>query len=362
MLFAFPLCGLWSSIQPGFCLNMLEKADKVATRSTHLSSGTSQSPGQVGEEKTVQPLLGESPAMLKVLDRIQRAAQVDSPVLIWGEEGAGKSLIAETIHRQSRRAGQTFVVLRTREIPDALIEGELFGPSQPPDEPAASECGGFLRAARGGTLLIDEIAGLPRTCQAKLLQLAEGRQTGGSEYADPRPIDFRLMATTRHAPTESVERGAVREDLYYRLAVVTIRVPSLRERREDIPCLVRHFLAERSDQRDKPVPRVEPELMRHLVEHPWPGNIRQLRDWLNMMVLAEDAETLGVDHLHASLSDPETDSADYLPEGRIGTLAELERAAVMRALKLCQGNRTHAAKALGISVRTLQRKLRQWGG
>jgi len=300
--------------------------------------------------------------MLKVLDRIRRAAQVDSPVLIWGEEGTDKTLIAETIHRQSRRARRPFVVVRPKETPEALVEEEMPGSPERPAEAVAPACRGHLASAQGGTLLIDEITELPRTCQAKLLEAAEGRRSAGSEHSNGQQLEFRLMATTRHEPSESVERGAVRADLYYRLAVVTIRAPSLRERREDIPCLVRHFLAERSRQRDKPVPRVDPELMRYFVEHPWPGNVRQLRDWLNMMLLAEDPETLGVDHLRAAFSDPEPTPNDSLPEGRIGTLAELERAAVMQALKLCRGNRTHAAKALGISLRTLQRKLRQWGG
>jgi two-component system response regulator AtoC len=316
------------------------------------------SPGQFGEEETVQPLLGKSPAMLKVFDRIRRAAQVDSPVLIWGEEGTGKTLVAETIHRQSRRAGGPFVVVRAERIADASMEEDLFAPSEWPFELAPAEWPGQVESAQGGTLLIDEITGVPRTCQAKLLAAAEGRYGPGSEYSGEPPFDFRLMATSRHEPSESVERGTVREDLYYRLAVVTIRVPSLRERTEDIPWLVRHMLAELSAARDKPVPSVEPELMRYLVEQPWPGNLDELRQCLDTLVAAEDAETLGVDHLRASRPDSEGDPND---SQHIDPLAELERAAVMRALKVCHDNRTQAARALGISVRTLQRKLRQWG-
>jgi DNA-binding NtrC family response regulator len=240
------------------------------------------------------------------------------------------------------------------------MEEELFGPSEPPADHAAEVRRGHVDSAHGGTLLIEDLTGLPPTCQAKLLQAVEGRHDAASAHAEQQRTDFRLMATTRHEPAQSVDRGSVREDLYYRLAVVCIRVPPLRERREDIPGLVRQFLAERCEARGIAVPPVEPELMRHLVEQPWPGNVAQLRACLATIVLPEDAEMLGLNHLRATLRDDEEHSSGSSPERRIDTLAELERAAVMRALKICQGNRTQAAKALGISVRTLQRKLRQW--
>lgn len=296
-------------------------------------------------------LMCESTAMREVARRIERAAQADSPVLIWGEKGAGKKLVAEMIHRQSRRGDGPLVIVSTQKSPGQSAEDELFGTAEQPSR---------LVTAAGGTLLIDEITGLPPTGQAKLLCAAEGRYVAEIRDSARQPIDFRLMATTRNDLAESVERGAIREDLYYRLTVVTIRVPPLRERRKDIPCLVKQLVGELCGARDKPAPGVAPELMRYLVEHPWPGNGRELRRCLERMVLRNDAEVLEVDHLRASFSDDRRDSAGPFSPERIDTLAELERAAVMRALRAHQGNRTQAAKALGISVRTLQRKLKHW--
>lgn len=299
----------------------------------------------------MRSLICKSSAMLEVARRIERAAQADSPVLIWGEKGTGKKLVAELIHRQSRRGRAPLVVFSAADAAGRSAEEALFGTSEQP---------GALATAAGGTLLIDEIIGLPRAAQAKLLEAAERWHRAGLRNSDPRRIGFRLMATTRYSLSESVQRRALREDLSYRLAVVTIRVPSLRERKDDIPSLVRHILAECCAAHGRPVPSVERELMRYLVAHSWPANVGGLRDSLNKMVLAEDADVLTVDHLRGGFFDGRSAPANSPSPERIETLADLERAAVMRALKARQGNRTQAAKALGISVRTLQRKLKHW--
>ena len=297
------------------------------------------------------PLIGKSPAMLAVLKRIQRAAEVDSPVLIWGEPGTGKKLVAEMIHRQSRRAEGPFVTVSTRNRRGPSPEDKLFGTAAPP---------GKLAAADGGTLLIDEIAGLSPTGQAKLLAADEGRHVEEPWGFGPHPVDFRLMATTREDLTQSVERGAVRADLYYRLTVVTIRVPPLRERREDIPSLVEQMLGELCSDCGKRPPGVDPELVQHLAGRAWSGNGRELRECLQRMVVAEDTETLGMKHLQGPSSQNGSNPRAVASAQEIDTLADLERTAVMRALTAHQGNRTQAARALGISVRTLQRKLKHW--
>lgn len=308
----------------------------------------------------VSPLLGKSPAILEVTDKIRRAAKVDSPVLIWGEEGAGKSQVAQEIHLGSRRAERPFVVVKAEDLSDVLTGGGVFGSSKLLAEPGAAEYGGTFESVQGGTLVITELSELTQICQAQLLETVENRQPPGLGFSANQEGDFRLMATTRHDPSDCVDRGDVREDLYYRLAVVTIRVPPLRERREDIPALVRQSLADLCTAHSRKVPAVSPELMRLLTAHPWPGNVRQLRDCLDAVVRTEDAELLETNHVLALLSNPQRDSIDSPPRQCIDTLAELERAAVMRALKVYHGNRTQAAKGLGISVRTLQRKLRLW--
>jgi len=299
----------------------------------------------------VHPLICKSTAMLEVAKRIERAAQADSPVLIWGEKGVGKKLVAEMIHRQSRRGDAPLVIVSTENSGGQSVEDELFGTAEQP---------GRLPTTAGGTLLIDEIAGLPPTGQAKLLAAAEGRYVSQRKDSSRQPIDFRLMATARNELAESVERGTLREDLYYRLSVVTIRVPPLRERKEDIPYLVQQMLGELCATRDKQVPAADPKLTEYLVRRAWPGNGHELRNCLDRMVSTEDSERLDVNDLHGSFCEDGRDSTGLPWAERVDTLADLERAAVMRALKVHQGNRTQAAKALGISVRTLQRKLRHW--
>jgi DNA-binding NtrC family response regulator len=289
--------------------------------------------------------------MLAVARRVERAARADCPVLISGVRGTGKKLVAEAIHRRSRRGLGPLVVIDTERAEGRLPEDELFGTADRP---------GRLTAAEGGTLLVAEITGLSGTAQAKLLEAVEDRHLAHPTYSDDRKIDFRLMATTRYELSESVKHGTVRKDLHYRLGVVTIHVPPLRERREDIPLLVPHLLTELSRASGKPAPSVEPELMRYLVEHPWPGNGRQLRDCLETMMSEVNAKVLQMNHLPFRFVDRAGDFSDSPREGQIDTLAQLERAAVMRALRTHQGNRTQAANALGISVRTLQRKLKQW--
>jgi len=289
--------------------------------------------------------------MLEVARRIERAAKADCPVMIWGERGAGKKMVAEMIHRRSRRRDGPLVVVSTQKSPGQPAEDEVFGTAGRP---------GRLLGAAGGTLLIDEITGFPPTGQAKLLDAAEGRHVAEVGDAAEQPLDFRLMATTRAELAESVDRGSVRADLYYRLTVVTIRVPSLRERQGDLPCLVQWMLSELCAVRGSPVPAVAPELVQHLAERPWPGNGHDLRDCLKRMLAVGDAGTLGAKHLQAVLPQNGRSPAGASSAKPVDTLADLERAAVTRALEAHQGNRTQAAKALGISVRTLQRKLKHW--
>lgn len=290
--------------------------------------------------------------MLDVVWRIRHAAQVDSPVLIWGEKGAGKKLVAEMIHRQSRRGRGPLVTVRTEGMAGPQLDEAIFGTSSQP---------GALITVKGGTLLIDGILGLSETAQAKLLQAAEGGDLGRRTNGTGQPTDFRLMATSRRELSASVERGTFREDLYYRLSVVTIYVPSFRERKEDIPLLVQQMLGELCAARGRPVPGVEPELMQWLAERPWPGNGCELRDCLAAMLGAEETVVLGLRHLPPAAVDQAGGGHPASQFGRIDTLAEVERTAITWALEVHQGNRTEAAKSLGISVRTLQRKLRQWG-
>lgn len=301
-------------------------------------------------------MICKSIAMHDVARRIERAALADCPVLIWGEAGSGKRFVAQTIHRRSRRGGGPWVIVPspdagTKGAPGPTAEVELFGTADRP---------GKLALAEGGTLLIEEITRLPRTVQAKLLHVMEGRRLFTPEDAARASIDFRLVATTRGDPAESVRRGTLREDLRYHLGVVTIHLPPLRERRDDIPDLILRLLAQMSSEAGTPVPRVEPQLMQFAADHPWPGNVAQLRDCIEIMVRESDAPTLSSQHLRAALAENGAPFRGAPSNEQVATLAGLERAAVLHALEIHEGNRTRAARSLGISVRTLQRKLRNW--
>ncbi|MGM0485742.1 MAG: sigma 54-interacting transcriptional regulator [Planctomycetota bacterium] len=297
-------------------------------------------------------LICKSAGMLEAARRMERATATDSPVLIWGEKGTGKKTIAEMIHRRSQRAHCPLITVHTVDRGETRLNNGRF---------RSSSQLGDLAAAAGGTLLIDEIAGLSRTEQARLLALAERHQTSGAPRLGDAVSDFRLMATTRHELSQSIGQGMVREDLFYRLTVISIRLPALRHRKDDIPDLVYDVLAERCAAYGKPVPSVEPDLMQSLLHHPWPGNVGQLRATLDTMVAAEDTPVLKLNHLCELLPEVEDNLSGSHTSNRLATLSELERAAVMRALKVHQGNRTRAAKSLNISVRTLQRKLKNWG-
>ncbi len=300
----------------------------------------------------MQPLICRSAAMREVARRIERAAQADSPVLIWGEEGVGKKMVATTIHNRSRRRDRPMLVVPTAHEPERDMEEELFG---------SAEHAGRLADAAGGTLLIDEIAGLPLTVQARLLHATETRYVAGARHAIGRPVDFRLKATTCREPAKCVERRVLRRDLYYRLAVITIRVPALRERREDIPALVRRLIAEVCAVRNRPAPAVDPALMQYFIESPWPGNGRQLRECIEAAIEDDGSTVLTKDRLASCFLQEAGDPGPATWDETIDTLNDLQRQAVLHALAARDGNRTQAARALGISVRTLQRKLRQWG-
>ena len=296
--------------------------------------------------------------MREAARRIQRAARADCPVLIWGEPGSGKKFVAEIIHRYSRRSGSPLVLLAMEDQGQEAALGRVLDD----DRYGASNPNGETESPAAGTLLIDEVTGLSPTSQAKLLGTLERRRQLALDGSSNAPAGFRLMAATRLDPSESVKYGLLREDLYYQLGVVTIQVPPLRQRREDILDLIRRLLAERADGDANPVPLLAPELIQYAMEHPWPGNVRQLRDCIEAMVCTSDAPMLTRDDLRMAISRSESTLWRAPAHGRrMPTLADQERVVVMETLDAHHGNRTRTARALGISVRTLQRRLRRWG-
>jgi DNA-binding NtrC family response regulator len=302
-------------------------------------------------------IIGRSQAMTQICEQTARAARTESTVLILGESGTGKELIAEAIHKNSPRAGGPFVVVNIAAIPESLVESELFGHVKGAFTNAIASRIGRFEAAHGGTLFIDEIGDFPLHLQPKLLRVLEGRTITPVGGSLEQSVDVRVVAATSRPLVKMKSEGQFREDLYYRLNVISISLPPLRERRQDIPLLVRHFLGKFAAlNRTRPL-SVAADLMTELENLPWPGNIRQLRNTLERMTVMARDETLTIDDLPADVHEMAAGGAATLD----APLESIKRAAMVRALEQFDGNRTRAAEFLGISVRTLQRKLRDWG-
>lgn len=304
-------------------------------------------------------MIGNAPVMLKVYDQARRAAAVESTILVTGESGTGKELMAEGIHRNSPRNKNAFVTVNMAAVPENLVESELFGHIKGAFTGATAERIGRFEAAQKGTLFIDEIGDFALSSQAKLLRVLENHTVTPIGSNQDRKVDVRVVAATSRNLEEMVKEGTFREDLYYRLNVITIQLPPLRSRPEDIPLLVQKFLHDLSRDTGREDLEVDPQLMRFFETYEWPGNVRQLRNCLESMVVMASDKVLTVDDLPPTLGDHHTSSEVEIPVGV--TLEDLERTAVEQALAQFEGNRTHAAESLGISVRTLQRKLKAWG-
>jgi two-component system, NtrC family, response regulator HydG len=297
-------------------------------------------------------IVGESPAVASIRQNIRRAAATNSTVLIMGESGTGKELVARAIHASSPRVGGPLIVINMAAVPETLVESELFGHAKGAFTSAVQQRIGRFEQANHGTLFIDEIGDFPLHMQPKLLRVVEDGLVSplGSEIEIH--VDVRLVAATSRPLAKLVRSGEFREDLY-RLNVIAIELPPLRQRREDVAPLVNHFLEQLAANPAIAARTVAPELMQRLESLPWPGNIRQLRNCLERMCVMSHTEEL-------TISDLPADIAEETPVPA-GDLRTLERSAIIDTLRRFDGNRTRTAEALGISVRTLQRRLREWG-
>jgi len=305
-------------------------------------------------------IIGQSKPMKDVFAKIQRAAPVDSTVLILGESGTGKELVAQALHHNSPRKKGPFVAVNCAAVPATLVESELFGHVKGAFTGATDRRIGRFEQADNGTLFIDEIGDFEIGLQAKLLRVLETLMVTPVGGHEDRKVNVRVVAATSRDIRKMVEDGTFREDLFYRLNVVQITLPPLRTRTDDIPILVDHFLREISQNKHTAPRRVSPEVLRRLVNFRWPGNVRELRNALESMMVLADGELLTENDLPERImqSAAEMTLPKEVPTGL--TMEELEKLAITKALDQCGGNRTHAAGKLGISVRTLQRKLRQY--
>ena len=311
--------------------------------------------------------IGQCPAMQKVFALIRKVADTRSTVLITGESGTGKELVARAIHMQSHRHDAPFVTVNCGALTETLLESELFGHMKGAFTGAVANKPGLFEVAHGGTLFLDEISETSLSLQVKLLRVIQEKsfkRVGGT--ADIT-VDVRIIAATNQDLRQAVESGTFREDLYYRLNVIPIHLPPLRERREDIPLLVEHFLERFNREHGKRIRRVSPEAMELLVQAPWRGNVRELENVLERAVALSDGEVLTVDLLPRELLVEPVRGRGYTmelpPEGvdLEETVANLEKSLIHQALKRTGGRKTEAAKLLGLTFRAFRHRVKKHG-
>jgi len=297
-------------------------------------------------------LLGKSAAMQQVYQQIRAVARVDSTVLIDGETGTGKALVARAIHAASHRKDKPFVAVNCAGLTESLLSSQLFGHKRGAFTGAIEDHQGLFEAANGGTLLLDEIGDIPLTVQNQLLRVLQEREIVRLGETRPRKIDVRLLAATHRSLSDEVTKGNFRADLFYRIRVARIALPALRERREDIPLLAASFLAQFSATGGKRVTELSHEAVRLLIDHPWPGNVRELRSAIEFAVIRCRGAVIQPDDLPPEIVEP-ADFASSIP----GDPLSDEKARFLDALNRSRGNRALAARLLGISRATLYRRL-----
>jgi DNA-binding NtrC family response regulator len=311
------------------------------------------------EQDCVLRLIGQSPSIQRVRELIGRVAPTDSTVLICGESGCGKELVAESIHAMSPRAGQPFVAINCAAIPATLIEAELFGHERGSFTGALRTREGVFERAHGGTLLLDEITEMPLDLQSRLLRVLETKRLSRVGGSDDLEVDVRVIASTNRSPAKAFEEGRLREDIYYRLAVLTVQLPPLRERRDDILVLADFFLGE-LNLRHGTNKRLSEELRSRFVRHDWPGNVRELRNAVERAFILCDGELrLDEGEMPTLRATNDADSASgqgvSIPIG--ATLEEIERTFILATLKHFEGDKRRTADVLGCSLKTLYNKL-----
>lgn len=311
-------------------------------------------------------MVGQSSSILRAIQRARAAATAGADVLIEAESGTGKELLARFIHDSSNRSGRPFIAVNCAAVPETLLESELFGHGRGAFTGAIASRPGKFELADGGTILLDEIGEMPLNLQPKLLRVLQEREIERLGESRSVRIDIRVIATTNVSLAAMVERGQFRADLYYRLNVIPLSLPPLRERREDIPVLARYFAEKYASQSHSQPPRLDPGFMERLQSHTWPGNVRELANFVRRVLTLNQVPTID-----ASCFDMELDGFAGPPVSARASVAagapagmpiwQVEKQHLEKTLALTDGNRTHAAEMLGISLRTLRNKIREYG-
>ena len=353
-------------------LDVQELRAKVESASERLRliRQTAELNRRLDEKFGYEGVVGNSPQMHRIISLLQQVAPTDSTVLIQGENGSGKELVARALHQNSRRKSKPFVPLNISALPESTLESELFGHEKGSFTGAERRRIGMFEYANGGTLFLDEIGEMPMNTQIKLLRVLEDGQITRVGTNEPLKVNVRMVAATNADLKEMVAKGSFRKDLYYRLNVVNVVLPPLRERKMDIPLLMDHFLKEMIARHGKQVTGFSKAAQGALIAYDWPGNIRQLRNTVERMLVVDLDGLLDVDDLPDDIPPLHPDKVDTTRppldasghDGLVGRpLEDVEKFYIQRALEMTGGKREEAAEMLGIGERTLYRKIKEWG-
>jgi two-component system response regulator AtoC len=357
--------GAYDYLPKPFSPDQLILTLKKAEERESLRQEVSRLREEVGIQRRYREIIAKSPAMTRALEVATKVARHPSPVLITGESGTGKELVARLIHGESDRADAQFVPVNCGAIPENLLESELFGYVRGAFTGAEREKQGLFEVASGGTLFLDEIGEMPGTLQVKLLRVLQEGEVRRLGDTRSRQVDVRLVSATNKDLEEEIRAGAFRRDLYYRIAVVPIHLVPLRQRRDEIPLLVRHFIEQYNRKLRLAIQGIDAEAMRLLLEYSWPGNVRELENTIERgMVLTENERLTTIDlPSHIAHPVPALDDPD-LPDDELSVKkhgAVLEKRLIQRALERTGGNKTRAADLLELSSRALLYKIREYG-
>ena len=323
-----------------------------------LVAETSELRRRLAEQSGYAQMLGSSPAIKRVFEMLESVAASDANVLIVGESGTGKELAANAVHAKSPRAHGPLVKINCAALPKDLIESELFGHAKGAFTGATSERAGLLEEAHKGSVLLDEITEMPADLQAKLLRVLEDRSVRRLGGGRAVPVDFRLISSTNREPEAAVRDGSLRQDLYFRINTVTVELPPLRERTQDIPMLAKSFLDRFILKHNRPLEGIDPEAFRRLLSYMWPGNVRELEHVIERAILVARGREVTVADLPEALS---AGAPLLTPAPPSGSLEEIERLSIMRALETTGWNKQAAAALLGLRRPTLYSKMRRHG-
>jgi DNA-binding NtrC family response regulator len=345
--------GAYDYLTKPFKLSELEEVLRRAAERKRLRTENTALRRMVAQREPSPIMIGRSPAMTSLSATVRRIATSEASVLIQGESGTGKGLVARAIHMASPRSNGPFLVINCSGFQDPLLESELFGHERGAFTGATSVKMGLFEVAAGGTLLLDEVGEMSPAMQAKLLQVLdtkELRRVGGTRV---HRVDVRIIAATNKDLAQEVKTGRFREDLYYRLNVVSVMLPALRERKEDIPLLIEHFLTQfqTSSRQSKTVSR---EAMQSLADYPWPGNVRELANTLERLQILSSGNVIDLEDLPPNVRFPGGST------GGPASLAEMERLHLIRVLDHTKGKKMQAARLLGIDLKTLNSKIKRY--